>query len=157
MTVTFCGHRQLYEAEKVRAWLYAVTEQLIAEGAETFYLGGYGAFDEMAAAVLAEHKRAYPHIRRVLVLAYLNRGENKEGYDGTVYPRWRGYRGGWPLCGGTAGWWKWPTWWWHGWIIPGAARHKPCAMPAKRESVCFVPFLERKGTKRTFIKKCHGV
>lgn len=86
MTVTFCGHRQLYEAEKVRAWLYAVTEQLIAEGAETFYLGGYGAFDEMAAAVLAEHKRAYPHIRRVLVLAYLNRGENKEGYDGTVYP-----------------------------------------------------------------------
>jgi uncharacterized phage-like protein YoqJ len=86
MTVTFCGHRQIDEIQKVRAWLCVVTEHLIEEGAETFYLGGYGAFDEMAAAVLGEYKQVYPQIQRLLVLAYLDRGKTGAKYDNTVYP-----------------------------------------------------------------------
>lgn len=58
MIITFCGHRELYDKKEVRAWLKRVTEDLIVNGAETFYLGGYGAFDRLAASVLAEQKKA---------------------------------------------------------------------------------------------------
>ena len=45
MIVTFCGHAQISQSEKIEKWLYAVTQKLIEQGATTFYLGGYGAFD----------------------------------------------------------------------------------------------------------------
>ena len=64
MTVTFCGHAQILQSEKIEKWLYDVTEKLIEQGATTFYLGGYGAFDSLAASVL--------------------RGTS--GYDSTIYP-----------------------------------------------------------------------
>lgn len=56
------------------------------EGATTFYLGGYGAFDSLAASILREQKKQYPQIELVLVLAYLNTERNTSGYDSTVYP-----------------------------------------------------------------------
>ena len=42
MIVTFCGHAQISQSEKIEKWLYAVTQKLIEQGATTFYLGGYG-------------------------------------------------------------------------------------------------------------------
>lgn len=86
MTVTFCGHTQISQSEKIENWLYDVTQKLIEQGATTFYLGGYGAFDSLAASVLREQKKQYPQIKLVLVLAYLNTGKNTSGYDSTVYP-----------------------------------------------------------------------
>ena len=86
MTVTFCGHAQISQSEKIEKWLYDVTQKLIEQGATTFYLGGYGAFDSLAASVLREQKKQYPQIELVLVLAYLNTGRNTSGYDSTVYP-----------------------------------------------------------------------
>lgn len=86
MTVTFCGHTQISQSEKIENWLYDVTQKLIEQGATTFYLGGYGAFDSLAASVLREQKKQYPQIKLVLVLAYLNTGRDTSGYDGTVYP-----------------------------------------------------------------------
>ena len=86
MTVTFCGHAQISQSEKVEKWLCDVTQKLIEQGATTFYLGGYGAFDSLAASVLREQKKQYPQIELVLVLAYLNTGRNTSGYDSTVYP-----------------------------------------------------------------------
>ena len=68
MIVTFCGHAQISQSEKIEKWLYDVTQKLIEQGATTFYLGGYGAFE------------------LILVLAYLNTGRNTSGYDSTVYP-----------------------------------------------------------------------
>ena len=41
MNVSFCGHAQVAEQEKVEQWLFQVTEELIEQGADTFYLGGY--------------------------------------------------------------------------------------------------------------------
>lgn len=41
MTVTFCGHAQISQSEKIEKWLYDVTRKLIEQGATTFYLGGY--------------------------------------------------------------------------------------------------------------------
>ena len=86
MTVAFCGHAQISQSEKIEKWLYDVTQKLIEQGATTFYLGGYGAFDSLAASVLREQKKQYPQIELVLVLAYLNTGRNTSGYDSTVYP-----------------------------------------------------------------------
>ena len=86
MTVTFCGHAQISQSEKIEKWLYDVTQKLIEQGATTFFLGGYGAFDSLAASILREQKKQYPQIELVLVLAYLNTERNTSGYDSTVYP-----------------------------------------------------------------------
>ena len=86
MIVTFCGHRELHEPEKVKAWLEEVVESLIHEGTDTFYLGGYGQFDALAAAVVREKKERYPQIRSVLVLPYLDREYDASAYDETLYP-----------------------------------------------------------------------
>lgn len=86
MTVAFCGHAQISQSEKIEKWLYDVTQKLIEQGATTFYLGSYGAFDSLAASVLREQKKWYSQIELVLVLAYLNTGRDTSGYDSTVYP-----------------------------------------------------------------------
>lgn len=86
MRVAFCGHREVEQPEQVREWLREVTGQLIRAGATTFLLGGYGAFDRMAAAVLREQKARFGQIELVLVLAYLDGGRDAGGYDATVYP-----------------------------------------------------------------------
>lgn len=86
MTVTFCGHSELARYDEVRSWLARTMEPLILDGADTFYLGGRGSFDALAAGVMRELKKTYPHIRIVLVLAYLNRSVDSDGYDYTLYP-----------------------------------------------------------------------
>ena len=86
MIVTFCGHREVHEPEKVKAWLEEVVDRLIHDGADTFYLGGYGQFDALAAAVVREKKERYPQIRSVLVLPYLDREYDASAYDETLYP-----------------------------------------------------------------------
>ena len=84
--VTFCGHSQISQCQAVERWLYGVTQELITRGATTFYLGGYGAFDNLAASVLRRQKMQYPQIELVLVMAYLNDGRDASGYDRTIYP-----------------------------------------------------------------------
>ena len=86
MTVTFCGHRHCPDSPELSAWLVSCVESLIAEGADTFYLGGYGDFDRIAASVVWKLKDKYPHIESVLVLAYLGREVNADKYDRTMYP-----------------------------------------------------------------------
>ena len=86
MIVTFCGHREVQEPEKVRKWLYETGEGLILEGADCFYLGGYGQFDTMVADVIRELKQKYPRIRSALVLPYLDWEYDSSGYDESIYP-----------------------------------------------------------------------
>ena len=86
MIVTFCGHREVREPEKVRAWLYETVEELIQGGADCFYLGGYGQFDSIAAGIVRELKTKYPQIRSVLVLPYLDRNYDVSAYDESIYP-----------------------------------------------------------------------
>ena len=63
MTATFCGHAQISQSADVEKWLYAVTLHLIEQGVNIFYLGGYGAFDSLAAAVLRKQKTQHPEIK----------------------------------------------------------------------------------------------
>ncbi len=86
LLITFCGHSEISEPEAVREWLCGVVWELIAEGADVFYLGGYGAFDSMAAAVIREEKKGHTNLEMVLVLPYLNSNMDATGYDYTVYP-----------------------------------------------------------------------
>ena len=86
MIVTFCGHREIAQTTEVEEWLQTVIHGLIEQGATTFYLGGYGAFDGLAASVLRKEKKNHPWIELILVLAYLNGRQDAAGYDGSVYP-----------------------------------------------------------------------
>lgn len=86
MMVTFCGHREVQEPEKVRKWLYETVSGLIREGADVFYLGGYGGFDRMALSVVNQAKEAHPGLKVILVLPYLDRSMDLDAYDGSVYP-----------------------------------------------------------------------
>ena len=86
MIVTFCGHREIAQTTEVEEWLQTVIRGPIEQGATTFYLGGYGAFDGLAASVLRKEKKNHPWIERILVLAYLNGRQDAVGYDGSVYP-----------------------------------------------------------------------
>ena len=87
MTVTFCGHSNLYDSDgTIGAKLVEVLEQLVAEGADQFYLGGYGSFDALAAKTVKDLQKAHPQIHSTLVLPYLNRQYNEKLYDDTTYP-----------------------------------------------------------------------
>ena len=86
MMVTFCGHREVQEPEKVQKWLYETVSGLILEGADVFYLGGYGGFDRMALTVVNKAKEAHPGVRAILVLPYLDRSMDLDAYDGSIYP-----------------------------------------------------------------------
>ena len=86
MTVTFCGHREIDDSERVRAWLTETVTALIGQGADLFYIGDSGAFDRMAAGVVHELKAVYPKIQSVLVLAYLDRPADLRLFDRSTYP-----------------------------------------------------------------------
>ena len=86
MIITFCGHRTVYDQEMVAVWLHKTVEELIHEGADCFYLGGYGQFDAIAASVIKRQKERYPQIRSVLVLPYLDRNSDADQYDESIYP-----------------------------------------------------------------------
>lgn len=86
MIVTFCGHSQVADKDAVRKRLTDEIHELLCAGYRTFYLGGYGDFDNLAAAVLSELKGAYPDMERLLIIPYIDREYNTAQYDGTLYP-----------------------------------------------------------------------
>lgn len=86
MKITFCGHSQTSDQDKVTSWLDMILPALIEGGATTFYLGGYGDFDRLAAAAVRRQKCTYPYIESVLVLPYLNKEFDPTAYDCTTYP-----------------------------------------------------------------------
>lgn len=86
MTVSFCGNSRLFEKDRIRKWLFYSLECLIQEGADSFYLGGYGEFDSLAASVVHKLKNNYPDIKSILVIPYLDKRTQDTRYDQTTYP-----------------------------------------------------------------------
>ena len=86
MTITFCGHSKINRTESFSQWLDMILPSFIEGWAATFYLGGYGVFDGLAASALRKQKETYPHIELILVLPYLNREIDASRYDSTTYP-----------------------------------------------------------------------
>ena len=104
MTVTFCGHSKLNKPDSFSKWLDVILPSLIEGGATTFYLGGYGAFDGLAAAAVRRQKETYPHIELILVLAYLDREIDASRYDVTIYPPLEKVPRRYASSGATSGW-----------------------------------------------------
>lgn len=86
MNVTFCGHGEIFDRRPYIEWLDTILPKLIEQGADAFYLGGYGAFDHLAAHAVKRQKAKYPHIESILVIPYLNREYNMSLYDSSTYP-----------------------------------------------------------------------
>lgn len=86
MTVTFCGHGEVCQPDIVRRWLISEVNAAIQDGANTFFLGGYRAFDTMAAGVVWEAKKEHPDVESVLVLPYLDKKMDASRYDRTTFP-----------------------------------------------------------------------
>lgn len=86
MRVTFCGHGEISKTNELKLWLSSICEELIKNGAQTFYLGNYGDFDKLALQILHKLKTKYQHIEIILVIPYLNSNLDSSGYDETVYP-----------------------------------------------------------------------
>ena len=84
----FMGHREA--DERLLPRLESVIVQLITEeNVHYFYVGGYGGFDRVAAAVVKGAKRKHPHITLMRVLPYhpVERAvPTPGGFDGTYYP-----------------------------------------------------------------------
>ena len=85
---SFFGHRSV--GAEIRPGLYAEIERhIIEKSSDTFYVGGYGQFDNMTAGILCNMKERYPHIAVYHVLAYLPTGANAENHEKqhpTLYP-----------------------------------------------------------------------
>ena len=86
MIITFCGHGNVPDYNQVREWLCNVLDQFINEEEVVFYLGGYGAFDRLAASVVRQKQTVNPAAQAVLILPYLNRKYDESGYDYTLFP-----------------------------------------------------------------------
>lgn len=86
MIVTFCGHSDCIADTVMKQWLRDTIISLIDQGAQKFYLGGYGGFDCAAANAVWDVKNTYPQVQSVLVLPYLDRKVNSGIYDYTTYP-----------------------------------------------------------------------
>lgn len=89
MTVTFCGHSHVSDAADLSVWQDKVLNLLVSDGADRFYLGGYGDFDRMAAEAVRAKKDERPGIEMALVTAYLGRQADRESYDYMIYPTLR--------------------------------------------------------------------
>lgn len=74
------------DADELNKWLDNVLDMLIVDGADRFYLGGYGDFDRMAAEAVKAKKDERPDIEMALVTAYLSRQADGEFYDYMIYP-----------------------------------------------------------------------
>ena len=84
----FIGHREA--DDRLLPRLELVVDRLIREeNVRYFYVGGYGGFDRLAAAVMRRMKQKHPDITLMLVLPYHpaeRPTEAPDGFDGTYHP-----------------------------------------------------------------------
>ena len=86
MVITFVGHSDYRYREEDEKTVLTFLEETVGNKPCEFFLGGYGAFDSFAKKWCIEYKKTHPNVKLTLVIPYLNREYNAEGYDGTIYP-----------------------------------------------------------------------
>lgn len=83
---TFFGHRDCPESVKPRL-REVLTDLIINQEVDTFYVGNQGRFDGIVRSVLRELELAYPEIHYAVVLAYLPGKKNQyDDFSGTMLP-----------------------------------------------------------------------
>lgn len=86
MIITFCGHDNVSDIDKVKDWLCSVLDRFVYGENVICYLGGYGGFDRLAASVVRQKQKRNPAVQAVLVIPYLNRKYDMSSYDRTLFP-----------------------------------------------------------------------
>jgi len=86
MIVAFCGHRKVDEPAEVARWLDKVVGALVREGAVEFWSGGKGEFSYFGVEAVTALQVKHPHLRRVLVQAYIDQEGDPLMYDEKMYP-----------------------------------------------------------------------
>ena len=82
---TFFGHRECPTLDSAR--LESALEALIAEGADTFYVGHQGQFDAMVLSCLRRLRERHRQITACVVLAYLPGPGREDPYaDCSIFP-----------------------------------------------------------------------
>lgn len=85
MVCSFFGHRDVFHCDGLDE---AIRRAIHEYGVDTFWVGGYGDFDQMAAGAVRRMKQEFFEIRLLLIRAYLPRpGETlAKCYDSSIYP-----------------------------------------------------------------------
>ncbi len=91
MIITFCGHSLFEGNEKLKLKILKTIERVTNSTDATFYLGGYGGFDNFARLCCMEYKKTHPNSKLIFVTPYLNeaylRFRNEYNYyDEILYP-----------------------------------------------------------------------
>lgn len=90
---TFFGHRNTFLSQEELMKLESVIAELIEEGINTFFFGGFGEFDRACGTTVQKLKRRYPYICLHFVTPYIavNNWRLKEAaasgvFDSIIYP-----------------------------------------------------------------------
>ena len=92
----FTGHRQIPEDQSLRICTIlkqAIREITAIDGITTFYVGGALGFDTLAAMMVLEARKSFPHIRLVIVLPYANQADRWGDADEVICLSERYYNG----------------------------------------------------------------
>ena len=68
-TCSVFGHSKIEITKELEDRLIATFEDLIKQGCEYFYFGGFGEFDDLCHQVISKLKNTYPHIQRIFCLS----------------------------------------------------------------------------------------
>ena len=68
-TCSMFGHSTIEITKELENKLFEIMEDLIKQGCETFYFGGFGMFDELCHKVVSKLKETHNHIKRVFCLS----------------------------------------------------------------------------------------
>ena len=68
-TCSVFGHSTIEITKELEDKLFETFEDLIKQGYENFYFGGFGMFDELCHKIISELKPTYHHIKRIFCLS----------------------------------------------------------------------------------------
>lgn len=68
-TCSVFGHSTIEITKELEGKLFETIEDLIKQGCECFYFGGFGMFDELCHKVVSKLKETYNHIKRIFCLS----------------------------------------------------------------------------------------
>lgn len=68
-TCSVFGHSTIKITKELENELFETMEDLIKQGCEVFYFGGFGMFDELCHRIVSELKLTYRHIKRIFCLS----------------------------------------------------------------------------------------
>ena len=86
MIITFVGHSDYRCREGDKKTVLRFLTETVGDNPCEFFLGGYGAFDMFAKKCCIAYKKTHPNVTLTLVVPYLGRNYNIEGYDKALYP-----------------------------------------------------------------------